>query len=68
MDQAEKDERIKQAMQLDKMKEQYNMDNYRDDLRDDVQNAAEEARHANSSQTRQVDEVMALVHEMIAQH
>ena len=46
----------------------YSTDKLRAEMVNDVQGAAEEAKHDNQAQSRQVDEVLGLVGEMIQQH
>ena len=55
-------------MQLTKLIEEYQIDNFKDELVNDIQATQEEAKHAASGQNRLLDEVLCLVSEMIAQH
>ena len=52
-------------MQLSKLVEEYSVDNFRDELVTQIEEASEEAKHALQAPNRQVEEVLSLVSQMV---
>ena len=50
--------------QLEKLIEQYNMENFEDEVRQVIEETKEEAEYEGQSKRRQIEEVLALVMKM----
>ena len=55
-------------MSLNDKIEEYSVDNYRNEMSNAIKEDTEEAKYQNQSYSRQLDEVLALVNDMIAHH
>jgi len=55
-------------MSLNDKIEDYSVDNYRNEISNSIKEDTEEAKYQNQSYSRQLDEVLALVNDMIAHH
>ena len=50
--------------QLNKLIETYNMDNFQDDVRENIEETKEEANYEGQNKLRIIDEVLVLVNKM----
>ena len=64
IDRKEQESRSRQMRQLEKLIEQYNMENFEDEVRQVIEETKEEAEYEGQSKRRQIEEVLALVMKM----
>lgn len=64
IDRQEQENRHKHMRQLNKLIETYNMDNFQDDVRENIEETKEEANYEGQNKLRIIDEVLILVNKM----
>lgn len=68
VDRQEQETRQKQMHQLNKLLEMYSMENFHDDVRENIEETKASANYEGQNKRRIIDEVIALVHQMQQQH
>lgn len=68
VDRQEQEQRQRQMQQLNKTQEQYSVDNFRNELADDIEETKEEVRYTGQSQRKEIQEILDLMEQMRAHH
>ena len=55
-------------IQLQKLIEAYSVDNFRNEVQDDIEETKDEAQYLQQSKNRQIEEVLDLVQRMTGHH